>query len=90
MCLKKNLVLKYDTAKQVYDKALKKKLEKEAETKVEAYNTWRIAEEKKGRAQDEHGRNLVKIMQECVKDTPNCEPVIAAMSNVVGNVDGKL
>lgn len=80
---------KYEAAKEIYEKAKKKKLQKDAEDKMEAYNAWRAGEEKKGRLQDEHGRNLVKAMLESVK-LAQSEPVTSSMCNVIGNVDGKL
>ena len=82
------MVLKLEGAREAYEKALKRKLDQEADEKVEAYNNWRLAEEKKGRAQDDHGKNLVKIMYEAVKSTSSHEPVTVAMSNVIGNTDG--
>lgn len=88
MSLKKNLAVKYDVAKEAYEKAKKKKQEKEAEEKVEAYNAWRAGEERRGRLQDEHGRNLVKSMLDAVKSAQS-EPVIVSMCNVLGNLDGK-
>ena len=90
--MKKNLVTKYNAAKEIYEKAKKKKFKKDAEDKVDAYNWWRIAEEKRGRAQDEHGRNLVKTMLDCVltESRSNPEKVTGAMCNVMGNIDGKL
>ena len=86
--LKKNLVLKLDQAKLVYEKALKNKVEKDAADKVEAYNNWRAQEEKRGRAQDEHGRNLVKIMMDRIKSASPRDPVAESMCNVIGNTDG--
>lgn len=80
------MVLKFDTAKETYEKAMKKKMEKEAQDKVEAYNAWRIEEEKKGRAQDEHGRSLVKTMLDYAKS--GSPLVTQSMCNVMGNVDG--
>ena len=88
--LKKNLTIKYEKAKDAYEKARKKKLQKDAADKVDAYNAWRIAEEKKGRTQDEHGKNLVKIMTDLVKAKSPREPVTESMCNVIGNVDGML
>lgn len=88
--LKKKLVLKLENARSVYEKALQRKNEKEAEEKVEAYNSWRHAEEKKGRAQDDHAKGLVKIMIDTVKSASPRQPVIESMCNVIGNMDGNL
>ena len=88
MGLKKNLVVKLDVAKEVYDKALKQKIEQESRDKVEAYNAWRIAEEQKGREQDDHGRSLVKSMLDTAKSATTRNPVTESMCKVVGNVDG--
>ena len=66
-----------------------KKAEKDQANKIEAYNAWRTAEEKRGKAQDEHGRNLVKTMLERVKAFPPKEPATESMCYVMGNVDGK-
>ena len=60
-------MVKLETAKNLYEKAQRKKEKKDAEERLEAYNAWRMGEEKKGRIQDEQGRNLVKAMMECVK-----------------------
>lgn len=87
--LKKKLVAKFDVAKNIYDKALQMKMEQQARDKVEAYNAWRIAEEQKGRAQDDHGRNLVKIMLDKAKSETSKNAVTLPMCNVMGNVDGK-
>lgn len=77
--------MKLEAAKKAYEKAMKEKMEKDAKDKVEAYNAWRVAEEKKGRDQDEHGRSLVKIMQDNARSG---SPVTQSMCNVIGNVDG--
>lgn len=87
--LKKNLVLKLEKAKIVYEKALKSKLDRDAADKVEAYNTWRAQEEKRGRAQDDHGKSLVKVMIDRVKAASPREPVTESMCNVLGNSDSK-
>lgn len=84
--MKKKLISKFEQAKVANDKAQKKKAEEIAEHKIEAYNAWRLSEQKKGKAQDEHGRNLVKTMLEQVKSAK--EPVKEAMCHVMGNVDG--
>lgn len=81
-------MLKLDNAKIVYEKALKRKQDNDAEEKVEAYNSWRMAEEKKGKAQDEHARKLVKVMLEAVRSASPPEPVTESMCNVMGNLDG--
>lgn len=82
-------MLKLETAKEMYEKALKKKNKQDDEERLEAYNNWRIEEEKKGRAIDEHGKNLVKKMMDCVKESKR-EPVTESMCHVMGNVDSKL
>lgn len=89
VALKKNLIVKLEKAKDLYEKALKNKKKEEDEERLEAYNIWKKGEEKKGRAQDEHGKGLVKVMMDCLKESPH-EPVIESMCNVMGNVDGKL
>ena len=89
ICLKKNLVVKLNAASASYDAAMKKKLEQDALDKVEAYNTWRLEEEKRGKAQDDHGRILVKKMMETVRAAPE-NKVSECMCSVLGNVDGKL
>ena len=88
--LKKKLIVKFENAKKANDQAQKKKAEKIAADKIEAYNAWRAAEDKRGRTQDEHGRNLVKTMLERVKSVTPKEPVTESMCYVMGNVDGKL
>lgn len=87
--LKKSLVVKLEAATLAFDAALKEKKEKDARDKVDAYNNWRMQEEKKGRAQDEHGKGLVKVMLDAVKAAPP-NPVNSAMCNVMGNVDGNI
>ena len=86
--LKRNLVLKFEAAKVKYDAAMVAKSKKDAQDKVEAYNIWRQEEEKRGRAQDEHGKSLVKVMLDCAKteDPPN--PLNRSVANVLANVDG--
>lgn len=83
-------MVKLEVAKDLYGKALTKKSRKEAEEKVAAYNAWRNTEEQKGRAQDEHGRGLVKVMLENVKSATPRNPVTESMCHVMGNVDCKL
>ena len=80
---------KLEVAKAAYEKALKMKNENKAQEKIDAYNAWRISEEQKGRAQDEHGRNLVKIMVDSAKSATPRNLVNESMCNVMGNVDGK-
>lgn len=89
MGLKKNLMLKLAKAEAIYETAQKKKDKKDSEDRLEAYNNWRMGEEKKGRTQDEHGRSLVKVMMDCVRSANPREPVVESMCNVIGNVDGK-
>lgn len=88
-CLKNNLVLKFDKAKNKFAAAMEIKKKQDIQDKVEAYNAWREEEEMRGRAQDEHGRSLVKAMMETVKTSDSPQAVNKSMCSVLGNVDGK-
>ena len=78
----------YDKAKQAYDIAMVKLSEEKAEAKLAAYNNWRAEQERKGKAQDDHSRGLVKKMGEMViRNQPG--PVTESMCNVLGNMDCK-
>lgn len=83
------MVAKFEVAKEKYEIALQKKIEMDGKEKVEAYNKWRMEEEKRGRAQDEHGKNLVKVMLQSVKSAPP-NAVSSSMCNVMGNLDSRL
>lgn len=84
--MKNTLLQKYDSAKKLYDMEKKKRDEMKDLAKVEAYKNWRLEEEKKGRAQDEHSKSLVKKMMDSVREAePN--PVIKSMCAVIGNLD---
>lgn len=84
--LKKNLLKKYNIAKAQFEDAQKKLEDEKALAKLEAYKNWRLEEDRKGKAQDDRGRNLVKVMLQAAKSDPN--PIEEPKCNVLGNVDG--
>lgn len=85
--LKKKLVHKYNMAKDLCEIELKKRQAAKEQLKIEAYNNWRAEEIEKGRLQDEHSKNLVKIMKEAAKTAPSTNFYLA-LSNVIANIDG--
>lgn len=86
---KKTLIHKYDSAKELYEVEKKRREEAKASAKLEAYNNWRLEEEKKGRQQDEHSKNLVKKMMKALKTSDeNPDTVSNCMCSVLGNIDG--
>lgn len=86
--LKKNLLHKFNVAKELVDAEVKKREAARAQAKIDAYNNWLAEEHEKGKAQDEHSRSLVKVLKQAVKAGPST-PVEAASSNVLANMDGK-
>ena len=86
--LKQNLFTKYNVAKEKYEVAYKKRSDMKALAKVDAYKNWKKEEERKGRVYDEQCKNWVKKMMQAVKESEP-DPVIEAMTHVVGNNDGK-
>lgn len=87
VCLKQNLLSKFGRAKEKYEIEVKKRAELKAKAKVDAYKNWRNEETRKGKAYDEQCKNWVKTLMKAVKDTPT-DPVMNALSHVVGNIDG--
>ena len=87
--LKKNLLHKLTVAEELLDAEIKKREAVREQAKIDAYNNWLAEEQQKGKAQDDHSKNLMKILKQAVKVGPS-NPVEAATANVLGNMDGNL
>ena len=85
---RKNLLLKFNVAIDRYDDEVKRREKVKEKAKINAYETWRKEEERRGKAQDDHSKCLVKMLTLAVKASPS-NPVNEAMSKVLGNMDGK-
>lgn len=89
VALKKKLLPKLEAAKELYETEKNNRAEAKAQAKIEAYNNWRLEEEKKGKFQDAHAKSLVKKMMDAVA-TKDLDLFYPAMALVLGNLDGKL